>query len=378
MAVSNQDVPNLSSSYANIQEALKRRGNLELGRPQALDIATNTINRVDQELSNQRKFAKQMKSEGRLYISDQGINEYAKRFGDSDESRAKIKESLSSFQGTYQKPEALADYLTQIAARDEVQKFNETISKDVSLTDTQKAAARTPEGRKEVMQKLFSEKTPHVITPDKNSSTGYYYATIDSAGNTVKTNLEAPKPKESGGGAQGVASKEEKFLLNTFLKESKNFKEIGSNYLRVKSSAKDPSAAGDLSLIFAYMKMLDPTSVVREGEQASAENARGVPESLRAQYNKVINGKKLSEDQRKDFTDRANRIYSSEEKLHAQREGEIRNQAILNEVDPDKVVIELRPVVEEYIDVIRPDGKRSRIPPSQLNAAMKKGYKRAE
>ena len=47
------------------------------------------------------------------------------------------------------------------------------------------------------------------------------------------------------------------------------------------------TAAGDLSLIFKYMKMLDPGSTVREGEFANAENAKGIEDSLRALYNKI-------------------------------------------------------------------------------------------
>jgi hypothetical protein len=59
--------------------------------------------------------------------------------------------------------------------------------------------------------------------------------------------------------------------------------------------------ASQIALVFSYMKTLDPTSVVRESEYATAENARGVPESIRNQYNKVLDGSRLTPKQVDDF-----------------------------------------------------------------------------
>ena len=69
------------------------------------------------------------------------------------------------------------------------------------------------------------------------------------------------------------------------------------------------SGPGDLSFIFAYMKMLDPTSAVREGEQATAQNARGVGGGIRNLYNQIINGAKLTPAQREGFLNQATAIY---------------------------------------------------------------------
>jgi hypothetical protein len=68
---------------------------------------------------------------------------------------------------------------------------------------------------------------------------------------------------------------------------------------------------GDLSLIFGYMKMLDPGSVVREGEFATAQNAAGVPERITNIYNKVITGQRLSPSQRGSFKGQAKGLYTS-------------------------------------------------------------------
>lgn len=127
-------------------------------------------------------------------------------------------------------------------------------------------------------------------------------------------------------------------LRDEFNTQSKDFISVGDSYNTVKAAANDPSAAGDLSMIFAYMKMLDPTSVVREQEFANAQNAAGVPDRIRNQWNKVLNGERLNPDQRKDFITQARKVYEIRKQ---------RNQAVVkryteiakrNNVNPDDVV----------------------------------------
>ena len=82
----------------------------------------------------------------------------------------------------------------------------------------------------------------------------------------------------------------------------------------VRASAASPTAAGDLSLIFAYMRVLDPSSVVREREFANAQNAAGVPDQVRNLYNRVLEGTRLNDRQRRDFVARANDIAQQQSK----------------------------------------------------------------
>lgn len=91
--------------------------------------------------------------------------------------------------------------------------------------------------------------------------------------------------------------------------QTKPYQEVKSAYGRVLSS--EDTAVGDLSLIFGYMKMLDPGSVVREGEFATAQNAAGVPERIMNIYNKVATGQRLSPSQRESFKGQAKGLYNS-------------------------------------------------------------------
>jgi len=83
--------------------------------------------------------------------------------------------------------------------------------------------------------------------------------------------------------------------------EVAQMREMKTMYDKVNISAKEDSAAGDISLIFAYMKMLDPRSTVREGEAATVQNARGIPEGIRNMFNKAREGKGLEASQRASF-----------------------------------------------------------------------------
>ena len=113
--------------------------------------------------------------------------------------------------------------------------------------------------------------------------------------------------------AEAVQSARKEF---TALPQVKSFADQTAAYGRIISSVADPSPAGDLSLIFNYMKVLDPGSVVREGEFATAQNAGSIDDRTRGLYNRIVSGERLSEAQRADFADRATRLYSGAEQQY--------------------------------------------------------------
>ncbi len=97
-----------------------------------------------------------------------------------------------------------------------------------------------------------------------------------------------------------------------FEKASGPYVGINIAYQKVMAAAKEPSAAGDLALIFNYMKILDPASVVRETEFANAQNAAGVPDQIRNEYNRIKSGQRLNPEQRADFINQAKNIAMSQ------------------------------------------------------------------
>ena len=136
--------------------------------------------------------------------------------------------------------------------------------------------------------------------------------------------------------------KHAKDLRNEFINQSKDFKQISDSYGRIQAAGKNPSAAGDLALIFNYMKMLDPGSTVREGEFATAQNSAGIPERVRAMYNNVTTGERLTESTRSDFLGRSDSLYRSQEEGQAQIEGVYKGLSERYGLDPTNVVVDYR------------------------------------
>lgn len=119
---------------------------------------------------------------------------------------------------------------------------------------------------------------------------------------------------------------------------SKSFQLQDDAYGRVLESAKNPSPAGDMALIFNYMKVLDPGSSVREGEYASAANAGSVPARIQALYNKAIDGKSLEDSQRKDFVSRSKMLYTDAADKQMSRQKRYSELAKKAGIDPSDVV----------------------------------------
>jgi len=167
-------------------------------------------------------------------------------------------------------------------------------------------------------------------------------AKIDPATNEQYWFVSPPKRKKASVEKAESDFKDAQSLRKEFMDYSKDFREIQGSYRAIKEVAKKPSAAGDLSLVFSYMKLLDPGSVVREGEFASAANAAGVPDRIRAQYNKLMSGEILADKQRNDFLAQAKKLYSTRLKDHKQREQTYRQLAQNYGIDPSLVVVDLQ------------------------------------
>ena len=113
------------------------------------------------------------------------------------------------------------------------------------------------------------------------------------------------------GAPGGAGFKTELDTMKTYRAEDdvKTYREVRNSYERVRAGAGLNNAQGDLGLIFGYMKMLDPGSVVREGEFANAQNSGGVSETVMNMYNRVLNGGRLSPELREKFVTAADALY---------------------------------------------------------------------
>lgn len=165
-------------------------------------------------------------------------------------------------------------------------------------------------------------------------------AGLPETGTYQRNNRTGQITAVAGGSGPGNDRKGEADLRKEFnaRAEVKDFNVIRSAYENVRAAGANPSAAGDLSMIFAYMKLLDPGSVVREQEFANAQNAAGVPDQVRNMYNRALNGQRLNPNQRQDFISQAERLYGARRQTYDQIVNEYRGYAQDYGFDPNRVV----------------------------------------
>lgn len=124
---------------------------------------------------------------------------------------------------------------------------------------------------------------------------------------SVQTRTKGVAPSASGGSKETAEG-----LRKEFTNQTSQYRGVSDAFQKIKSAALNPSAANDLSLIFGYMRALDPASTVREGEFANAQNAGGIDATVRNVYNKVVSGERLTQAQRQDFLQSAYGLVESQ------------------------------------------------------------------
>lgn len=122
---------------------------------------------------------------------------------------------------------------------------------------------------------------------------------------TFEQGLKTPAPNVSGLDEEGRKTAIDLFQrLNTEPSVKKFHSALSSHESmrnQVVESRKNPTGANDISIIFSFMKSIDPESTVREGEQATAQQSGGIPENIVAKYNQILRGERLTQEQRENF-----------------------------------------------------------------------------
>lgn len=125
-----------------------------------------------------------------------------------------------------------------------------------------------------------------------------------------------------------------------FEDQSKDFVDTQNAFRRINAVARSVSGAGDLALIFNFMKMLDPASVVRESEFRSAEQAKSwlertesdgtlVPSVVKTAIQKAdpeMQGAFLRPRQREDFLQQSRNIYEAQREAQVGRQSQFQRQ----------------------------------------------------
>lgn len=116
-----------------------------------------------------------------------------------------------------------------------------------------------------------------------------------------KAAIELEALKETGGRDPEKTFAQEEKIRKEWQGRSKMYGELQGTFNTLKASADSANGPGDVALITGFMKMLDPGSVVRETEFATARDTAGLFTQLQNRLEKAQNGQLLSPAQRKEY-----------------------------------------------------------------------------
>jgi len=188
------------------------------------------------------------------------------------------------------------------------------------------AAKATADAQKAQVDAKFAEQITLADLKKKAADLGLTSAQTGSAlaqtkklgVETQKAALELEALKATGGIDPAKAFEQEEKLRKEYQGRTKVYGELGTTFSNIQSSANAKSGPGDIALITGFMKMLDPGSVVRETEFATARDTAGLYTRLENSLKKAESGQFLQPNQRQEFVNLAKQYYESAQKKAAE------------------------------------------------------------
>jgi len=152
-----------------------------------------------------------------------------------------------------------------------------------------------------------------------------------------KAALELEALKATGGVDPDKKFTQEEKIRKEFQGRTKVYGELQGTYNNIKSSAETGNGPGDIALITSFMKMLDPGSVVRETEFATARDTAGLFTQLENRLQKAKNGQLLGSVQRKEYVALAQKYLESAQKKAEQEKKDLGIVVKNYKLNPDNV-----------------------------------------
>lgn len=127
-------------------------------------------------------------------------------------------------------------------------------------------------------------------------------------------------------------------IRKEFTKQSGDFIQMRDAFNKIQSAS--DTGAGDVSLIFSFMKIIDPGSTVREGEFATAEQTAGIPTRIVNLYNQALEGDRLGDTQRQAFKAEAGNLFNAQLRTQKGLEKSFSGLATRANMNPEDVAID--------------------------------------
>lgn len=156
-------------------------------------------------------------------------------------------------------------------------------------------------------------------------------------GGTFQINRQGQLVRRQGGA--GGNQSEARSARKDFeaLQPVKDFRNVQSSFNSIQAAGADQTGASDMAMIFAFNKLMDPGSVVREGEFDRAASIGGVPDRVRSAIQKVQNGESLTPRLRQEIVNTAQSLYEVRRDQYNDLADRYRGLAKADGLSPDTV-----------------------------------------
>ena len=161
-----------------------------------------------------------------------------------------------------------------------------------------------------------------------------------------------------GGGSDKETKKQAVALRKEFSQETKNlgFEIIRDSWLKVQNAG--DTGAGDLTIVYSYIKALDPNSVVREGEINLTKAAESIPSNIIRAYKRAKEGKALSPEVRGEMISEVASLYNEKAKQQKELNAFYTGLAVDSGADPQDVIGKIGDVPLAEVPEVTQKGKQ--------------------
>jgi hypothetical protein len=206
-----------------------------------------------------------------------------------------------------------------------------------ATADAQQAAVKAKYAEREAVDAIIKRASDLGLT---KAQTNEVLARTNKLGvETKKAVLELENFKKTGGADPAKIFEQEEKLRKEFQARTKVYGELGTTFSNINASAKAKTGPGDIALITGFMKMLDPGSVVRETEFATARDTAGLYERLLNTSQKLQSGQLFTLDskQRQEYVDLAQQYLKAAQKKADQDRKDLSAVVTNYKLNPDNV-----------------------------------------
>ena len=216
--------------------------------------------------------------------------------------------------------------LTEAMAKADKALADATTAQATATNAAEKAAADAAKARADADKATVEAKYAEGVAKDaikkRAADLGLTTAQTNQAlASTRKLNTEIQKAavelealKATGGRDPEKTFAQEEKIRKEWQGRSKMYSELQGTFNTLQASASSANGPGDIALITGFMKMLDPGSVVRETEFATARDTAGLFTQLQNRLEKAQNGQLLSPKQRSEYVALSQKYLDSAQK----------------------------------------------------------------